>query len=102
MARRGVKKKEHERLDDTTVGRVVSLLEQDSPITKKAACEILNISYNTTRLNRIIEEYKERIEFNKKRRAALRGKPSAQLGTISMISFTLSGSPPANSHTTSS
>ena len=67
MPRRGIKKQEHERLDDATLSRVVSLLEQDKPITKKVACEMLNISYNTTRLNRIIQEYKDRLEFTKRR-----------------------------------
>ena len=56
MAKRGVKKQDHERLDDATIGRVVSLLGAEKPITKKAACETLNISYNTARLKKIIDE----------------------------------------------
>jgi hypothetical protein len=70
-----VKKKDHERLDDSTIVRVINLLNAEQPITKKTACEILNISYNTTRLNRIIEEYKSDSEFRAKRRAKNRGKP---------------------------
>ena len=38
--------KSDEKLDKTTMLRIINLLEQDKPITKKAACEILNISYN--------------------------------------------------------
>lgn len=77
MAKRGIKKRDFEKLDDLTVSRVVSLLEDEKPITKKAACEILNISYNTSRLNRIIEEYKENILYREKRRQANKGKPFA-------------------------
>lgn len=50
----------------------------NSPITKKAACEILNISYNTTRLDRIIEDYLEREEYTARRKKANRGKPASQ------------------------
>ncbi len=57
MAARGVKAKSHEKLDSTNVQKVIDLLGGDEPITKKEACEILNIRYNTTRLQRIIGEY---------------------------------------------
>lgn len=91
MARRGIRKKEDERLDDATVGRVVSLLEQENPITKKAACEILNISYNTARLSKIINEYKNRIEFTKKRLAANKGKPYNELEIKELVTDYLNG-----------
>lgn len=91
MARRGIRKKEDERLDDATVGRVVSLLEQENPITKKAACEILNISYNTARLSKIINEYKDRIEFTKKRLAANKGKPYNELEIKELVTDYLNG-----------
>ena len=74
MVRR-VKAKDHEKLDDASVARVIELLEADSPITKKAACEMLNISYNTQRLGRIIDEFINRLKFETKRRKQLRGKP---------------------------
>ena len=79
MVKRGIKKKDYERLDDATVARVVSLLEGEEKFTKKAACEILNISYNTTRLNRIIQEYKDKLEFRKKRFIANKGQPFSDL-----------------------
>ncbi len=91
MARHGIKKKEHERLDDTTIARVVSLLEGENPITKKAACETLNISYNTTRLNRIIQEYKDKIEFTKKRFAQNKGKAFSDLEIKELVSDYLNG-----------
>ena len=56
---RGVKAKAHEKLDGANVQKVINLLGTDEPITKKEACEILNIRYNTTRLQRIIEENTE-------------------------------------------
>lgn len=74
MAR--VKAKEHENLTEDNIKRVIGLLEAEKPITKKEACEILNISYNTARLNKIIESYKEQQEEQKRKRAANRGKPA--------------------------
>ena len=73
MARGKVKAKEHEKLDDESVQRVIEYL--DSGATKKSACEMLNISYNTSRLSRIIEEYNGRKNYADKRRKQLRGKP---------------------------
>lgn len=70
-----VKKKEHERLEPSNIERVIMLLNEKNPITKKQACEILNISYNTTRLNTIIEDHLERKERRKKAFERNRGKP---------------------------
>lgn len=75
MARRGIKKKDYENLDDAHISKVISLLESESPITKKEACEILNISYNTSRLSKIIEQYKDKKAYEDKRRKANRRKP---------------------------
>lgn len=44
------------------------------PITKKEACEILNISYNTTRLQKIIDDFLERKEYTQKRKSQNRGR----------------------------
>ncbi len=65
----------HELLDKVNMQKVIKLLNQDKPITKKAACEILNITYNTTRLGKLINEFTKREESIKKARAKLRGKP---------------------------
>jgi predicted Zn-ribbon and HTH transcriptional regulator len=81
---KGRRIKEGEKLDDSTVERVISLLEGTSPITKKAACEILNITYNTKRLDSIISSYKESREKEAKLRAEKRGKP-ATTGEISFV-----------------
>lgn len=93
MAKRGVKVKEHERLEDANVKRVIDLLEGEQPITKKAACEILNISYNTKRLDSIITEYKERTERRKRNFAKNRGKPITDSEIARMVNYHLSGDP---------
>jgi hypothetical protein len=80
-----VKAKEHEKLTEVNINKVISLLNPEagkSPISKKDACNILNIAYNTTRLDKIINEHLERQEYIKGRKAALRGKP-ASAGEIS-------------------
>ena len=64
-----IKSKSYEKLSDTNIENVVSLLEQDNPITKKEACNILNIRYNTTRLAKIIEEWKDTQDFRQRRKA---------------------------------
>lgn len=91
MARRGIKKKEYERLDDATIGRVVSLLEGEKPITKKEACETLNISYNTSRLNKIIQEYKDKMEYRKKRYDNNKNKPFSELDIKELVTDYLNG-----------
>lgn len=79
--RKNVKKKDYENLTAKNIEKVKALLNPGSasekPITKKEACDILNISYNTTRLQKIIEEYDERKEYTKKRKAGLRGRPAS-------------------------
>jgi hypothetical protein len=92
MARRGVKKREYEKLDDATIGRVVSLLEGENPITKKVACETLNISYNTSRLAKIIQEYKDKLEFRKIRFSQNKGKPFSDLEIQELVADYLNGS----------
>lgn len=86
-----VKKKEGENLTEANIAKVVSLLEADKPITKKEACEILNISYNTTRLNKIIEEHRGNIAEAAKRRAANRGKPPTPFEIQAVIEGHLDG-----------
>ena len=60
---------------------MISLLNPSSsekPITKKEACEILNIAYNTTRLALIIADYQDRKEYVKNRKKSLRGRPASR------------------------
>ena len=44
MIKKRVKVKEHENLSNLNIRPVISLLEAEIPITKKIACELLNIS----------------------------------------------------------
>ena len=91
MAGRGVKAKSHEKLDDANVQRVIELLGGDEPITKKEACEILNIRYNTTRLQRIIDEHNEVWEYKEKRRSQNRGKGATRDEIKTVIEYYLDG-----------
>jgi len=89
--RRGVKKKDFEKLDDATISRVIELLEQSQPITKKVACEMLNISYNTARLAKIIQEYKDKVAYTERRFKENRGKPFNDFEKKDLIVGYLSG-----------
>jgi len=90
-AKKTVKVKEHEKLDDATIERVIALLDNTPPITKKAACEILNISYNTTRLGTIIANYEERKERRKRNFAKNRGLPITDADRSIVIRLFLDG-----------
>lgn len=86
-----VKVKVGEKLTNDNIERVIKLLNQPKPITKKEACEVLNISYNTSRLSTIIENYQSRQEADSKRRAANRGKPASPDEIKSVITEYLGG-----------
>lgn len=79
------------------ISRVIRLLEPTEdgvkPITKKDACQILGMAYNTTRLGTIIDEYKKTQARNAQRRAELRGKPATKEDVVYIISEYLSGEP---------
>jgi hypothetical protein len=75
MAR--VRDREEERLEDSNIELVIQKLHStEKPITKKEACAILNISYNTARLEKIIQGYVQKQENRAKRRSEKRGKPA--------------------------
>ena len=74
--RRGVRKREGENLSPANIRRVIHSLNEEG-ITKKVACEMLNISYNTTRLNRIIEEFEEQENYVAIRKLQTKGKPAS-------------------------
>ena len=83
---------EIERLDDASMEKVIAALEQEKPITKKAACEMLAIAYNTTRLGTLIEKYKEAKARDSARRAKLRGTPATAEEITYVIQEYLEGS----------
>ena len=86
-----IKSKSHEKLTDTNIQHVVSLLEADNPITKKEACGILNIRYNTTRLQRIIEDHQDLKAFRETRKAQNKGKMATQDEIRSVVKMYLDG-----------
>jgi hypothetical protein len=89
MATRKPKNAEEENLDSATLDRVIKLLEPEEgikAITKKEACSILRIAYNTTRLGKLLDAYKDKKIREATRRAALRGKPA----TADEIRFSIS------------
>ena len=87
--------KKHENLTQANISKVIELLnptDSSKPITKKEACSILNISYNTTRLARIIEEHLETIEFRERRKAYNKGKGATEMEIKQVVNFYLDGS----------
>lgn len=88
---RGVKKRDFEDLSDSNIRKVISLLNADNPITKKEACEILKISYNTSRLSKIIEEYNSSQEFTRRMKQKKRGKPADKAEISNIVEEYLQG-----------
>lgn len=86
---------ETELMTDANIARVIRLLEPTEegkkPVTKKDACAILGMSYNTTRLGTIIEEYKQKQARTAQRKSQLRGKPATQEEKVFIISEYLAG-----------
>ena len=89
---RGVRKQEGEDLSEASIEKVIKALEKDKPITKIVACEMLSISYNPARLNKIVAEHKEKIEFRAKMRKKMRSQPIDKATASDIASSYLSGS----------
>ena len=64
----------------TNIKHVISLLNptdsSTKAITKREACSILNISYNTTRLDKIIRDFHEQKQYRARRVSQNRGRPA--------------------------
>ena len=89
-----VKRKEHENLSTENIQKVITLLnaqDGERPITKKEACSILNISYNTARLSKIIEDFNERAAYVQLRKSQNRGKAATDMEVADVIRDYLSG-----------
>lgn len=97
MATRRKSASEEELMTDANISKVIRLLEPQEegqkPITKKDACQMLGMAYNTTRLATIIENFKTNQARSAKRRAELRGKPATKEDIVYIISEYLSGQP---------
>jgi hypothetical protein len=88
---RRVKKKDHENLSETNIQKVISLLNGKQPISKKEACSMLNIAYNTTRLQRIIDDYQDKIEYRELRKKQNRGRGASNEEICEAVERYLSG-----------
>jgi transposase len=86
-----VRKKREEKLSEANINKVIELLAAEKPITKKEACEILHIAYNTTRLNKIIADHQETIEFRARRKAQNKGKGVTEAEKVSIVKHYLDG-----------
>jgi hypothetical protein len=84
---------ELEKMTDANIAKVIKLLEpQDGkPITKKDACQMLGMAYNTTRLASVIEEFKQKQQRIAEQKAKLRGKPISDSERASIIQEYLAG-----------
>lgn len=70
------KRNAEENINDASLERCIKTLEDKG--TKKTCCQILNISYNVSRLDKLIETYKEKKIKDAERRAEKRGKPATK------------------------
>lgn len=72
--------KQEENLTDANIKKVIALLypETGKSITKTLACQILCISYNVSRLDKIITKFKESEEFRERKSKENRGKPATK------------------------
>ncbi len=89
---RAKKVNDSERLDDASIERVIKYLGEKGA-TKKNACAILNIAYNTTRLDKLIEGYKFKKEEDARRRSEKRGKPATIQEIDYVVTEYLAGQP---------
>lgn len=83
--------KENDLLTDANIERVIAGMAATPRMTKKDACAILGIAYNTTRLDGLVEKYLEKKARDAARRAALRGKPATQDEIVYAIQEYLEG-----------
>jgi len=94
MATRRKSASEEELMTPANISKVIRLLEPEEgvkPITKKDACQMLGMVYNTTRLGTIIEDFKKKQSRDAERRAEKRGKPVTDDERVYIISEYLAG-----------
>lgn len=89
-----IKVKEGELLDDDHIELAIVALEEGG--NKKEACSILNIKYNTARLNKIIEDFHERKEREARLRKKKRGTPATDFEIAEIVKGSLEGEALAN------
>lgn len=87
---------EEERMTEANITKVINMLEppegsEQKAWTKKEACSFLGMAYNTTRLAKILTDFKAKKERDAKLRAEKRGKPATQEEVVYIISEYLGG-----------
>lgn len=97
MATKRVSALEEEKMTDANIRRVIALLnpadKEVKPITKKDACSLLGMAYNTKRLDQVLAEFVAKCEQDKARRASKRGKPPSIDEIIYAIEEYITGEP---------
>ena len=88
---RRLKKKDHENLSEANIQKVINLLNDKTPISKKEACSILNIAYNTTRLQRIIDDYEDKVSYRELRKKQNRGRAATSTEISEAVERFLAG-----------
>ena len=88
---RKIKKKDHENLSESNISKVITLLNGNQPISKKEACDMLNIAYNTTRLQKIIDDYYDKKEYKALRKKQNRGRGATDAEIREAVERYLSG-----------
>jgi len=74
-----------EKLTDANLQRVITLLAGEKPITKKAACEILGITYNVTRLQNLIDDFNAKAENRRVQREKKKGTSATKAEMQSIV-----------------
>jgi hypothetical protein len=77
-------------IDNQKLDELIATLEQENK-TKKWCCEYLGIPYNTKRLDKLVEERKEYLQFVKEQRRKKRGQPIGPEELRSMVEAYLEG-----------
>lgn len=83
------KPKDSERLTKVYIEQAIDILNNKG--TKKKACEVLGIAYNTTRLDSIISKYLENKKRESERREEKRGTPPTKQEINYVVSTYLEG-----------
>ena len=95
MAKTRKTQREIDKMTPQNIERVIELLdpkvEGQKPISKKDACQILGMSYNTTRLGQILDDYKQKKQRERELRDQKRGKPADQQEIQYIVREYLSG-----------
>lgn len=86
-----IRSKSGEKLSFDNIERVIQQLEQDNPINKKEACGILNIRYNTTRLQKIIDDHLDTKAFRETRKSQNKGKAATEDEIRSVVKMYIDG-----------